>query len=50
MEKIGWTNLVRNEVVLHTVEVIRNILHTLTWRRLAGLVTSYVETAFRTRY
>jgi hypothetical protein len=47
MEKIGWTDLVRNEVVLHTVEFIRNILPTLTGRRLAGLVTSCVGTAFQ---
>jgi len=41
MEKISWTDHVRNEVLLRVNEQ-RNILH----GRLTGLVTSYVETAF----
>jgi len=46
MEKIIWTNHVINEEVLHTVKEERNILHTIKRRRLAGLVTSYIGTAF----
>ena len=38
MEKISWTDHVRNEEVLLRVNEQRNILH--------ELVTSYVETAF----
>ena len=32
MEKISWTDRVRNEV-LHTVKEKRNILHTVKWRK-----------------
>jgi hypothetical protein len=41
MEKISWTDRVRNEEVLHTVNEKRNILHTITRKegRLTGLVT-----------
>ena len=46
MEKISWTDHVRNEEVLLRVNEQRNILHEIRKRRLTGLVTSYVETAF----
>jgi hypothetical protein len=47
MEKISWTDGVRNEEVLHRVKEERNIVHTIKKRgRLTGLVTSCVETAF----
>jgi hypothetical protein len=45
MEKINWTDRVRNKKVLHRVKKERNILQT-TKRRLTGLVTSCIETAF----
>jgi hypothetical protein len=46
MEKISWTDRVRNEKVLHRVKEERNILHTIKIKRLTGLVTSCAETAF----
>ena len=46
MEKISWTDHVRNEEVLLTVNEQRNILHEIRKQSLTGLVTSYVETAF----
>ena len=46
MEKISWTDHVRNEEVLLRVNEQRNILHEIENGRLIGLVTSYVETAF----
>jgi hypothetical protein len=45
MEKISWTDRVRNEEVLHRVKKERNILHEIK-RRLIGLVTSCVGTVF----
>jgi hypothetical protein len=33
MEKISWTDRVRNEEVLHRVEEERNILHTIKVRK-----------------
>jgi hypothetical protein len=45
MEKISWTDGVRNEEVLHRVKEERNILHTIKRKRLTGLVTSCAETA-----
>ena len=45
MEKISWTDRVRNEVLLR-VEVERNIMQTLNKGRLTGLVTSCVGTVF----
>jgi hypothetical protein len=33
MEKISWTDRVRNEEVLHRVEKERNILHTVKRRK-----------------
>ena len=45
MEKISWTDHVRNEEVLESMS--RGISYTkYENRRLTGLVTSYVETAF----
>jgi hypothetical protein len=41
MEKISWTDRVRNEAILHLVKEERNKKGTLT-----GLVTSCVGTAF----
>jgi hypothetical protein len=46
MEKISWTDHVRNEEVLHRVKEERNIVHTIEEERLTGLVTSCVGTAF----
>ena len=47
MEKISWTDNVRNEEVLLRVNEQRNILHEIRQKgRLTGFVTSYVETAF----
>ena len=46
MEKINWTDHVRNEEVLLRVNEQRNIRHEIENGRLIGLVTSYVETAF----
>jgi len=46
MEKISWTDHMRNEEVLLRVNEQRNILHEIRNGRLTGLVTSYVETAF----
>jgi hypothetical protein len=46
MEKISWTDRVRNEEVLHTVKEDRNYLNTIKERRLTGLVTSCVGNAF----
>ena len=45
MEKISWTDHVRNEEVLLRVNEQRNILHEIE-KRKANSVTSYVETAF----
>jgi hypothetical protein len=42
MEKISWTDHVRNEDVLLRVKEQRNILH----ERRTGLVSFYVKTAF----
>jgi len=47
MEKISWTDCVRNEV-LHSVNEDRNIFH-IVKRRKAVLVTSRVGTAFDNR-
>jgi hypothetical protein len=46
IDKISWTDRVRNEEVLHRVNEERNILHTIKEERLTGLVISCVETAF----
>jgi hypothetical protein len=44
MEKIIWTDCVRNEDVSHRVKEERNIVHAIE-RRPTGLVTSCVGTA-----
>jgi hypothetical protein len=44
MEKICWTDHVRNKEVLHTVKEEKNIIHTLHGK-LTGLVTSCIGTA-----
>jgi hypothetical protein len=49
MEKISWTDRVRNEEVLHRVKEERNILTTIK-RRKAYLVTFCVGTASKTCY
>ena len=46
MEKISWTDHVRNEEVLLRVKEQRNILHEIGKRKRSGLVTFCVETAF----
>jgi hypothetical protein len=33
MEKISWTDRVRNEEVLHRVKEERNVLHAVKWRK-----------------
>jgi hypothetical protein len=49
MEKISWTEHVRNEDVLLSVKEQRNILHEILNGTLTGLVTFCVETAFYSR-
>jgi len=46
MEKISWTDHVRNEEVLLRVKEQRNILHEILNGRRTGLVTFCVETVF----
>jgi len=46
MEKISWTDHVRNEEVLLRVKEQRNILHETGNGRRTGLVAFCVETAF----
>jgi hypothetical protein len=42
MEKISWTDRVRNEEVLHRVKEERNILHTVKRRNnIISIVTFY---------
>jgi hypothetical protein len=48
MEKISWTEHVRNEEVLLRFKEQRNILHEINGR-LTGLVIFCVETAFYDR-
>jgi hypothetical protein len=43
MEKISWTDHVRNEEVLLRVNQRRNILHEIRKRKTNWMVTSYVE-------
>jgi predicted protein tyrosine phosphatase len=47
MEKISWTNCVRNEEELHRVKEERNIICTMKRRKVIGLVTSCVGTVFK---
>jgi hypothetical protein len=49
MEKISWTDHVRNEEVLLRVKEQKNILHEISNGRLTELVTFCVETAFYDR-
>jgi Zn-dependent peptidase ImmA (M78 family) len=49
MEKISWTDHVRNEEVLLRVKKQWNILHEIINGRLTGLVIFCVETAFINR-
>jgi len=46
MERISWTNHVRNEEVLLRVKEQRNILHEVRKRKANWIVTFCVETAF----
>jgi hypothetical protein len=46
MEKISWTEHVRNEKVLLRFKGQRNILHEIRKERLTGLVIICVEIAF----
>ena len=48
MEKISWTDLVRNEEVLLRVKEQRNILHEISKRKAnwIGHILRSVETAF----
>jgi hypothetical protein len=46
MEKISWTDHVRNEEVVHIVKVERNILHRIKRRKAKWKVTPFVGTAF----
>jgi hypothetical protein len=46
MEKISWTERVRNEEILLRVKEQRNILDEISKRKLTELVTFCVETAF----
>ena len=48
MEKISWNDRVEDAEVLHTVKEERNILYTIRRKRITGLVTSGVGTAFET--
>jgi hypothetical protein len=45
MEKIRWTDRVRNEEVLYGSKEERNNLHVVKDLRVSGLVTSCVGTA-----
>jgi hypothetical protein len=46
LEKISWTDRVRNEEALHRVKGERNIVHTAKRRKANWIVTSCVATAF----
>jgi hypothetical protein len=46
VEKVDWTDLLKNNEVLDGVKEKRYILHKINRRKISGLVTSYVETAF----
>jgi hypothetical protein len=45
LEKMGWTDRVRNVEVLYRVKEERNVLQTIKKERLTGLVTASVGTA-----
>ena len=46
VEKISWNDRLEDAEVLHTVKEKRNVLHTINRKRITGLVTSCVGTAF----
>jgi hypothetical protein len=46
MEKISWTDRVRNEEVLQREKDERNIVHIIKRRKATGLVTYCIGTAF----
>ena len=46
MEKIIWSDHVRNEELLHRVKEERNIVHIINKGRQIGLVTCCVGTCF----
>ena len=48
MEKISWTDNVRNEEVLLRVKEERNIIHTVKEGRLIALITSCVKVYCKT--
>jgi hypothetical protein len=45
LDKISWTDPVKNKAVLHRVKEERNILQTIQDEKLTGLVTCCVRTA-----
>jgi hypothetical protein len=47
IEKVSWSDIVKNEKVLHRVKEERNIVHRTNERRLIGLVLFCVEPAFQ---
>jgi hypothetical protein len=46
MDKISWTDCVKNEEVLHTVKEERNILHSMK-RRKGNLIISCTRTVLQ---
>jgi len=46
MEKINWTDSVRNEEELHRIKEDGIILHKINRRKLTGLVTTCIDTVF----
>jgi len=47
MEKISWTNHVRNAEVLHRVKEERNIVHTVNRRKFNWIGQSCIISAFQ---
>jgi len=47
MEKSSCTDYVKNYELLKRVEEERNILRTVKWRKLPGLVTSCIGTSLK---
>jgi hypothetical protein len=50
VEKISWTEHVRNEEVLFTVKEQRNVLHEISKRKANWIGHIFVETAFYNRF
>jgi hypothetical protein len=46
MEKIVWTDRIRNEEILHRIQKERNILRTIKEGNITGFVTTCVGTVF----